>query len=559
MNVSEVKGMKKENLRIIPLGGLGEVGKNMLAVEYGEDILIIDAGAMFPENDMWGVDLVIPDFGYLMDKKERVRGIVLTHGHEDHIGALPYILRQIPAPIYGTRLTIGLAGVKLKEDGMDGIAPLRVVGLREPFQVGPFEVECFRMNHSVPDGVGLSIRTPRGVLVHSGDFKFDHTPIDGEGADMARLAQLGGEGVVLLMADSTNAEVPGFTPSEKTVERAFEQVFSAAQGRIIVATFASLISRVQQLVNCAQRHGRKVAFAGRSMVDNVRMAQELGYLTIPEGMIVELGAIRNLKPEHVVIVATGSQGEPTSALARMAAGTHKQVQIVPGDTVILSSHAIPGNEEMVSRTINKLFQRGAEVVYEKVAQVHVSGHASQEEQKLLLSLTKPRYFLPIHGELRHLHQHAKIARELGMPAENVFVVENGYVIEIDDAGARVKERVPGGWVFVDGSGVGDIGPAVLRDREALGRDGFVVAVAVVEKKEWKLVRPVELVTRGMVYLPDAGEFLEKAAAAASESLTTGNPVRDEVEVRERVRRALGRTIHDEIGRRPMIDVVVVGA
>ena len=551
--------MKKENLRIIPLGGLGEVGKNMLAVEYGEDILIIDAGAMFPENDMWGVDLVIPDFGYLMDKKERVRGIVLTHGHEDHIGALPYILRQIPAPVYGTRLTIGLAGVKLKEDGMDGIVPLRVVGLREPFQVGPFEVECFRMNHSVPDGVGLSIHTPRGVLVHSGDFKFDHTPIDGEGADMARLAQLGGEGVVLLMADSTNAEVPGFTPSEKTVERAFEQVFSAAQGRIIVATFASLISRVQQLVNCAQRHGRKVAFAGRSMVDNVRMAQELGYLTIPEGMIVELGAIRNLKPEHVVIVATGSQGEPTSALARMAAGTHKQVQIVPGDTVILSSHAIPGNEEMVSRTINKLFQRGAEVVYEKVAQVHVSGHASQEEQKLLLSLTKPRYFLPIHGELRHLHQHAKIARELGMPAENVFVVENGYVIEIDDEGARVRERVPGGWVFVDGSGVGDIGPAVLRDREALGRDGFVVAVAVMEKKEWKLVRPVELVTRGMVYLPDAGEFLEKAAAAASESLTTGNPVRDEVEVRERVRRALGRTIHDEIGRRPMIDVVVVGA
>jgi len=351
--------------------------------------------------------------------------------------------------------------------------------------------------------------------------------------------------------------VPGFTPSEKTVERAFEQVFSTAQGRIIVATFASLISRVQQLVNCSQRHDRKVAFAGRSMVDNVRMAQELGYLTIPEGMIVDLGAIRNLKPEHIVIVATGSQGEPTSALARMAAGTHKQVQIVPGDTVILSSHAIPGNEEMVSRTINKLFQRGAEVVYEKIAQVHVSGHASQEEQKLLLSLTKPRYFLPIHGELRHLHQHAKIARDLGMPAENVFVVENGYVIEIDDEGARVAERVPGGWVFVDGAGVGDIGPAVLRDREALSRDGFVVAVATVNRKDWSLARPVQIVTRGMVYLPDAGEFLEKTAAAASESLTTGNPVRDEVEVRERIRRALGRTIHDEIGRRPMIDVVVV--
>ncbi len=550
--------MGKQKLRIIPLGGLGEVGKNMLAVEYGSDILIIDAGVMFPENDMWGVDLVIPDFGYLLDKKERVRAIVLTHGHEDHIGALPYVLRQIPVPVYGTRLTIGLAKVKLREEGMADAVPLHEMALRQPFHIGAFEVECFRMNHSIPDDVGLAIRTPLGLLVHSGDFKFDHTPIEGKGADLARLAQLGGEGVLLLMADSTNAERPGFTPSERVVEQAFDQVFSRAKGRIIVATFASLISRVQQLVNCAERYGRRLAFAGRSMVDNVKIAQELGYLTIPEGLVVDLGVVKHMKPDQIVIIATGSQGEPTSALARMAAGTHKQVQIVPGDTVILSSHVIPGNEEMVGRTINRLFQRGAEVVYEAVAQVHVSGHASQEEQKLLLSLTKPKYFMPIHGELRHLHHHARTAIDLGMPPENVFVVENGYVIEVDEKGARVGERVPGGWVFVDGSGVGDIGPAVLRDREALSRDGFVVAVATVKRDGWTLQRPVELVTRGVVYLPEAQELVQRAAAAAGEAIGAGSPPKDEVEVRDRVRRALGRFFQEEVGRNPMIEVVVIG-
>jgi ribonuclease J len=546
-----------EKLRIVPLGGLGEVGKNMMSIEYGQDILIVDAGVMFPENDMWGVDLVIPDFGYLMDKKERVRGIMLTHGHEDHIGALPYVVREIPVPVYGTRLTLGLAQVKLREEGLASAVSLNEVDERQPFKIGSFELECFRMNHSVPDGVGLAIRTPRGLIVHSGDFKFDYTPIEGKGADLMRLAQLGGEGVLLLMSDSTNSEEPGFTPSERVVERAFDEVFSSAKGRIIVATFASLISRVQQLVNSADRYERKIAIAGRSMVNNVKMAQELGYLTIPDGMLVDLSAIKNLKPKQVVIAATGSQGEPSSALARMAAGTHKQMQIVPGDTVILSSHAIPGNEEMVSRTINKLFQRGAEVVYEKLAQVHVSGHASQEEQKLLLSLTKPRYFLPIHGELRHLHRHAALARELGMPAENIFVVENGYPIEVDDKGARVMERVPGGYVFVDGASVGDIGPAVLRERESLGRDGFVTAVAVVNRSDWSLARPVQLVTRGMVYLPDAREMLDRAAATAGESLGGANPPKDEADARERVRRALSRCLHDEIGRRPVVDVILI--
>jgi len=549
--------MAKHKWRIVPLGGLGEVGKNMIALEYGEDILIVDAGVMFPENDMWGVDLVIPDFGYLLDKKERVRGIVLTHGHEDHIGALPYVLREIPVPVYGTRLTIGLAEVKLKDQGLAGIVPLHEVGVHERFHVGGFEVECFRVNHSVPDGVGLAIRTQGGLVVHSGDFKFDYTPTEGEGTDLGRLAQLGAEGVLLLMSDSTNSESPGFTPSEKVVEKAFDEVFSSAQGRIIVATFASLIARIQQLVDCAARHDRRVAFTGRSMVENVRRARELGYLTIPKGMMVDLGAIKNLKPEEIVIAATGSQGEPASALARMAAGTHRQVKITPGDTVIVSAHAIPGNEEMVNRTINRLFQRGAEVVYDQVAQVHVSGHASQEEQKLLLSLIKPRYFLPIHGELRHLHRHAKTAIELGMPPENVFVVENGYVIEIDDDGARVAERVPGGWVFVDGSGVGDVGPAVLRDRETLSRDGFVVAVALVDGKRWSLVRPVDLVTRGLVYLPEAQDLLDGAVEVAGQAIQTGSPLKNEADVAERLRRALGRYFHEEIGRRPMIEVVVM--
>jgi ribonuclease J len=548
--------MAKRKLRIVPLGGLGEVGKNMLAIEYGKDILIVDAGVMFPENDMWGVDLVIPDFGYLLDKKEHVKAVILTHGHEDHVGALPYLLREIPVPVYGTRLTIGLAEVKLKDEGLEGIAPLNEMELRKPFKVGPFEMECFRVNHSIPDGIGLAIRTPRGLIVHSGDFKFDYTPIEGQGADLSRLAELGAEGVLLLLADSTNAEERGFTPSERVVEQAFEQVFAAAQGRIIIATFASLISRVQQLVNVAVRHGRKVAVTGRSMVENVQRAQELGYLTIPDDTLVDVGRVRHMNPEHVVIAATGAQGEPSSALARMAAGTYKQVQIMPGDTVIISASAIPGNEELVNRTINKLFQRGADVVYDKVAQVHVSGHGAQEEQKLLLSLTKPKYFMPIHGELRHLHAHAKTALDLGMPPENVFVIENGFVIEFTDRGAKVTERVPGGWVFVDGSRVGDIGPAVLRDREALSRDGFAVAAALVNSKTWTLARPVDIVARGLVYLPEAGDLMEGASKAAGDAVAAEPLAKNKEEIRDRIRRALNRYFYDQTGRRPMVEVIV---
>ncbi|HDH09748.1 MAG TPA: ribonuclease J, partial [Chloroflexi bacterium] len=384
-------------LKIIPLGGLGEVGKNMMVLEYGRNIIIVDAGIMFPENDMLGVDLVIPDFGYLQDKKDLVRGIIVTHGHEDHTGALPYVLQEIKAPIYATKLTRGLIEVKLKEHKMLEDVELNTIQAGDSITIGPFRIEFFHVCHSIPDGVGLAIDTPVGLIVHSGDFKFDHTPVDGKPTDMAKLAELGGRGVLALLSDSTNAERPGFTPSERVVEEAFDDVFREAKGRIIVATFASLISRIQQVVNCAVRHGRQVAIAGRSMVENAAMAQKLGYLEIPPGVLIKLRDVDKLPPHKVVIIATGTQGEPSSALARMATGKHPQIKVVPGDTVIISAHAIPGNEEMINRTINRLFQRGADVVYEKIAPVHVSGHASQEDQKLLISLIKPKYFVPIHG------------------------------------------------------------------------------------------------------------------------------------------------------------------
>jgi len=421
-------------LKIIPLGGLGEVGKNMMVVEYGKNIVIIDAGVMFPENDMLGIDLVIPDFSYLRDKKELVRGIVVTHGHEDHIGALPYVLREINVPIYATKLTRGLIEVKLKEHKLLDDVELNTIQPGDHLALGPFRFEFFHVCHSIPDGVGLAIETPVGLVVHSGDFKLDQTPVDGKPTDFAKLAELGGRGVLALFSDSTNAERPGFTSSEQMVEEAFENVFRKAEGRIIVATFASLISRIQQVVSCAIRHQRKVAGAGYSMVENVDMAQRLGYLSIPPGVLVDLGEVDRLPPNKVVIIATGTQGEPSSALVRMSTGRHSRIDIVPGDTVIISARSIPGNEEMINRTVNRLFQRGADVVYEKIAPVHVSGHASQEEQKLLLNLIKPRYFVPIHGELRHLKAHARTARELGIPPSNILVVENGYVLEFDQEG-----------------------------------------------------------------------------------------------------------------------------
>ena len=537
-------------LRIIPLGGLGEIGKNMMILEYGRNIIIIDAGIMFPENDMLGIDFIIPDFNYLLDKKDIVRGIILTHGHEDHVGALPYVLQEVRAPIYATKLTCGLAEVKLKDSRLLTETKLNTIQAGDSISLGPFRIEFFHVCHSIPDGVGLAIETPVGLVVHSGDFKFDYTPVDGQPPDFAKLAELGGRGVLVLMSDSTNAERPGSTPSEKVIDDAFEQVFRKAEGRIIVGTFASLISRIQQVVNCAIRHERKVAIAGYSMIENVRIAQKLGYLSIPPEVLIKLDDIGKLPPNKIVIIATGTQGEPSSALARMSIGLHPRIKIVPGDTVIISAHAIPGNEEMIHRTINRLFQKGADVIYERIAPVHVSGHASQDEQRLLIHLTQPRYFVPIHGELRHLIMHARIAQEMGIPATNTMVVENGYILEFDEERGEIGERVPGGYVFVDGAGVGDIGPAVMRDREILASAGFVVAIIKLDASTGQPVGRPEIVSRGFIYMRDSMELIERAQDKILEVIGKGKEGR--AAISDRVRDELSKLFYEETKRRPMI-------
>ena len=539
-----------ERLRIVPLGGLGEVGKNMMVLEYDGQIIVIDSGLMFPESDMLGVDLVIPDFGYLLDKQDRVKAIILTHGHEDHIGALGYVMAQIDAPIYATQLTRGLAEIKLRRHHLLDRVTFHTVRSEDRLSIGPFEIEFFRVTHSIPDGVGLAIDTPVGLVVHSGDYKFDHTPVDGQPTDFARLAQYGGRGVLALLADSTNSESPGFTPSEQTVSTAFEGVFRRAEGRIIVGTFASLISRLQQALLCAQHCGRKVAIAGRTMTDNVSIARNLGYIDIPPGLLISLEETQRLPPEEVVILATGTQGEPSAALARMATQRHRQIQIRQGDTVIMSAQIIPGNEEMVHRTINRLYQRGAQVVYDRIAPVHVSGHASQEEQKLLISLTRPKFLVPIHGELRHLHAHARLAYELDMPRENVLVVENGYILEFTADQAFVGERVPGGYVFVDGTGVGDVGPTLLRERDQLASDGFVIVVVPVTR-DYHLGAPPKIVTRGFVFKPDSASLLSEISEQAVQVLERNSLTQDQ-DLERRLRQRLEEYIYAETRRRPMV-------
>jgi len=529
----------------------------MMIVEWGNHIVVIDVGVMFPQNDMWGIDLVIPDFGYLLDKRDWVEGIIITHGHEDHTGGLPYLLREIQAPIFATRLTLGLIEVKLREYGMLSRAELHRINAGGTLSLGPFQFEFFAINHSIPDGVGLAINTPQGLVVHSGDFKIDYTPVDGQPADLGKLAELGNRGVLVLLADSTNSESPGFTPSERVIDQAFDQAFEEAPGRIIVTTFASLISRIQQVVNAAQRHSRKVAVTGRSMEENIGIARELGYLDIPSDLLVSLSEVEKLHPRQVVIIATGSQGEPSAALARMARGQHHQIEIVPGDTVIISSHPIPGNEELINDTINRLFQRGANVIYDRIAPVHVSGHASQEEQKLLISLVRPRYFVPIHGELRHLKLHARLAQQMGIPPERTLVVENGYVLEFDERGGRIGERIPGGYVFVDGAGVGDVGPAVLRDREILGQDGVVVAVAKVDTWTHRLRERPEIRTRGFVYVRESEDLLAGALEEIEQALQKGGPPDTRKAAESRIREALQRYFYQEIRRRPMIFPIVV--
>jgi ribonuclease J len=549
--------MSAKPLKWVPIGGLGEVGKNMMMFEYDDEILLIDAGIMFPESDMLGIDAVIPDYGFLKQQRDRVRAIIITHGHEDHTGAITHVVRDFPGvPIYTTPLTRGLLEVKLKDAKLLDRSKLYTVATEGEFTVGPFKVEFFRMCHSIPDNVGLGITTPAGLVVHSGDFKFDHTPVDGKPSNFAKLAEFAGRGVLALFADSTNAEIAGTTPSERAIEPTFNHVFQHAEGRIIVATFASLISRIQQVVNVCEAHGRRLALAGASMIENVKMAQKMGYLNIPEGMLVRLEEANKMEPHSVAIMATGTQGEPSAVLGRMAAGKHPIISVKPGDTIIMSAHPIPGNEEYIHRIINRLFQKGAEVLYDPVAKVHVSGHASQEEQKLLISLLRPRYFIPIHGELRMLKAHARLAYELGFPSERVFVVENGTPIEFVEGHARQLSRIPGGYVFVDGSGVGDVDKTVIRDREVLARDGFIVTVVRRDKDGRFTTRKPEIITRGFIYMREAESLTKVMSQAVLNELHQLSEDAAEETIRSRVTDALSRVIYNQTRRRPMIIVIV---
>ncbi|MEM7033967.1 MAG: ribonuclease J [Chloroflexota bacterium] len=544
--------MAANKLRIIPLGGLGEVGKNMLAIEYGRNILIVDSGGMFPEVDMYGIDLVLPDYThYLAEKQSWVRGIVITHGHEDHIGSLPYLLQTVDAPVYATQLTAGLIDVKLRRHNLSDTVALQVIKPGKPFNIGGlFEIEAFHVCHSIPDAVGFAIRTPVGLIVHSGDFKFDYTPAWGPPPDFGKLAQLGDEGVLLLLSDSTNAGNPGFTPSEKTVTDGLDQAFREAPGRVIIATFASLVSRVQQIIDVAARNGRVVAVDGRSLKESTERAQELGYLKIPRDTLVELNTLRKYRDDQIVIIATGTQGESSAALGRMATGQHRQISIKEGDTVILSSRVIPGRESEVNRAVNRLFQRGANVITGRGSSVHVSGHASQEELKLLLNLVKPQYFIPVHGELQHLHAHSRLAQNQGISAENICVMENGMVAEFDDDKVTITERIPGGYIFVDGHGVGDTGRVVLRDRELLSQNGFVLAVVRLNQEDSQPTTRPEIITRGFIYIRESGELLTQAEDAVMSALPAKRPY-------DAVRKALSDFVYKETGRQPMILPVII--
>ena len=549
------------SVRILPLGGLGEIGLNMMLLESGEDLLAVDCGLMFPDDEMPGVDYVIPDFSYLLARREQVRGVILTHAHEDHIGALPYLLRELDVPVYGPRMALALAGERLREHGLLDRARLVPVEPRRAFDVGGFRVEPIRVTHSVVDGLGYGIETPVGTLVHTGDFKFDSNPIDGERSDYHRLAELGERGVLCLMADSTNVDRPGTTPSEHEVGRALGDRFRRAPGRVIVATFASHVHRIQQVLDLAATFGRKVALLGRSMETNVRLAAELGYLRVPDGTLLSLEDLSALPPYRQVIISTGSQGEPNSALALMAAAEHKYLRVGEGDLVILSARVIPGHERTVTRVVNQLLRQGAEVLWEEVAFVHVSGHASQDELRLMLSLVRPQFFIPVHGEYRHLLAHSRLAQEVGLPAEHVFVVEDGQGLELTKTGARALERVPLARVLVDGKGVGDVGPVVLRDRQLLAEDGMVVVAVTVDRATGALVAGPEIVSRGWIYEREAEAVLEEAKTAVREALAaerSESPLGREALV-ALLRGTLRRFITQRYDRKPIVLPVVLDA
>jgi len=539
-------------LRVIPLGGLGEIGRNMMLYEYGEDIIVVDVGLMFPEEEMLGVDLVIPDFSYLRENADRVRGVFLTHGHEDHVGALPYFLREFSAPIYSARLTDGLIRVKLQEHKLLDRTELHVVEPGELIEIGAFTVEFFTVAHSIPDACGLIIRTPLGPIVHTGDFKLDHTPVMDQHTDLVRLGQIGAEGCLLLCADSTYAEQEGYTPSEQLVGEALRNILGSAPGRVIVATFASLISRVQQVVDAAAANNRKVFVTGRSMIDNVAMARQLGYLEVPQGTIVGVEEMRNTPKERLVVITTGSQGEPTSALTRMANGDHRHITIVEGDTVVLSASPIPGNEQAVYRNVDNLFRLGANVLYNRVANIHVRGHASREELKVIQSLLKPEYFIPIHGEYRHLVVHAQLAEAVGVPKGNAFVLTDGDVLEIDEEVAYLGDRIPASYVYVDGLGIGDVDQLILRDRAHLSTDGVVVVIVAVDKQTGTLTRAPEVLSRGFVDVEEREDLLEQSKDVVARALKGHDHYVEFGDINTRVRDAVSKFLYDETRRLPMV-------
>lgn len=554
--------MAKAKLRVVPLGGLEEIGKNMMAFEYGDDIVVVDCGLMFPEESMLGIDLVIPDITYLEEHRDKVRGIIITHGHEDHTGALPYVLARLPAPVYATRLTRGLIEVKLREHKLKEKTELITIepGGHVPF--GEMTFEFFHQCHSIPDAVGVIVHTPVGVLVHTGDYKFDQTPVDGEPPDYARLAQLGREGVLALFGDSTRADTPGHTPSERVIDAAFARVFDQAKGRIIVASFASLISRIQQAIDAAIARDRRVAVVGRSMINNVSMAIELGYLKVPDNALVKIEDINKLHDDNVCILTTGSQGEPSSALTRMANGDQRHVTIKAGDTVVISATPIPGNEELVGRNIDNLFKLGANVIYDRHEQIHVSGHGAQDELKLMLSLLRPRFLIPIHGQYRHLIWHKRLGEEMGIPSENILLAENGSVIEFSASSAVIAKRVPAGYVFVDGASVGEIGDVVLRDRQLLAQDGILLVALTVDRETGRFLAGPEIISRGFVHMRSSEALIERARDVVFDSLElgqNGDNAEWYVGVKGRMRDALSRFLYDETRRRPMILPVVLEA
>ncbi len=550
---------EKKCVKVIPLGGLGEIGKNITAIEYDKDIVVIDCGIAFPDEEMYGVDLIIPDITYLMDNKERVKAFVLTHGHEDHIGSLPYILKQLNIPVYGTRLTLGILGNKLKEHFLENEYILKTVEAGETIEFEDIKVEFIRNTHSIADSCSLAIHTPIGNIVHTGDFKIDYTPIDGLVMDLERISELGKEGVLLLMADSTNVERQGHSLSEKSIGQTLNRIFSTATGRVIVATFASNIHRMQQIADASVKYKRKIAFSGRSMENISTVAMELGYLHIPEGTMINVDDIRNYRNEEVTIITTGSQGEPMAGLARIAFSNHRKIQLEPDDLFIISASPIPGNDKLISKVINELYKKGADVIYEALEDIHVSGHACQEELKLIHSLVHPKYFIPVHGEYRHLKHHKDLAKSLGMEDKNIFIMNTGDILQLSEDEARISGRVHTGRVLVDGIGVGDVGNIVLRDRRYLGQDGMVVVVVTIEKESYSILAGPDIITRGFVYAKEAEDMINKIRDIAREEIEN-SLANNQIEwyvLKTNVKRSIERFLYDETKRRPTIFPIIM--